>query len=64
MTMLSAESPRFLRIDEAAGIAGVSVLTLRKWMKPGRLRYSQPGGPRTPVRIPAEELERTLNQYV
>ena len=47
---------RFLSIDEAAALLGVSARTVRRRLKDGSLRKAALGG--RAVRIPARELDR------
>ena len=47
---------RFLTIDEAAALMGVSTRTIRRRLKDGSLRKALLGG--RAVRIPASELNR------
>ena len=47
---------RFLTIDEAAALLGVSTRTIRRRLKDGSLRKALLGG--RAVRIPASELNR------
>jgi molybdopterin-binding protein len=48
-----------IRIGAAAQALGVSVDTLRRWERDGRIRFEREGGRRV---LPAEELARVLRE--
>lgn len=50
-----------VRIPEAARRIGVSPRTVQRWVRAGRLRAVQPGGPGTAKVIPVAELRRLLD---
>ena len=51
-----------LNIDELSAKSGLSLSTLRRRLREGKLPYLQPGGPRTRVLFPADILDRLVNQ--
>jgi hypothetical protein len=54
---MDAEEPRFLTPDEFAAQSGLSIATVRRYLKARRLPMAQPGGPRCRVVIPTWALE-------
>jgi excisionase family DNA binding protein len=54
--------PRFVSVAEAAISLGVTVNTIRRWVRDGRLQATQPGGEQGVLRIPAAELERLADR--
>jgi excisionase family DNA binding protein len=51
----------YLTYDELHVKTGLSLSTLRRRVKEGRLPFFQPGGPRTRVVFPADVIERLLS---
>ena len=53
---------RAYRVDETAEMVGVSVSTIRNWIRDGRLRALRPAGPGAgrAVLVPAAEIARLL----
>jgi excisionase family DNA binding protein len=49
-----------LTLRETAAILHFSERTVRRLIADGRLRAVQPAGPRGPIRIPRDELERLV----
>lgn len=54
--MQDATPPQFLRLQEYARLASVSLATVRRRVQDGSLPAWQPGGHRTAVRIPVAAL--------
>jgi excisionase family DNA binding protein len=54
----NTDVPRFLSVSEVALSLGVSINTVRRWVKDGHLQAAQPGGEQGVLRIPDAELER------
>jgi excisionase family DNA binding protein len=54
---------RAYRVDETAEMVGVSVKTVRAWIRDGRLAAVWPSGrgPNRPVLVPASEIARLLD---
>lgn len=59
--MMQVEQERYLSTQEAAGTALVTVHTLRRWVKEGKLTARRVPGTRK-LLIPASELYRLLDQ--
>ena len=49
---------RWLTVTEVADHFRVDADTVRRWIKAGRLKGAQLGGPRTSFRIPRDEVDR------
>jgi excisionase family DNA binding protein len=54
------ETERLLTVKEVAERVGVTIATVRRWIKDGRLRGNMPGGQKAGYRIPASDVERVL----
>src|ERR1700676_619988 len=52
--------PKYLNYEELRDQTGLSLSTLRRLVKAGRLPFFQPGGPRTRIIFPADVIERAL----
>ncbi len=48
---------RYLSPQEFSRLSGLSLATVHRYLKKGRLPYRQPGGPRSRILIPAVALE-------
>ena len=55
-------APKFLSVSEVALSLGVSINTVRRWVRDGHLQAAQPGGEQGVLRIPAAELERLADR--
>jgi excisionase family DNA binding protein len=49
---------QWITVTELSTRVGVSVSTLRRWVRGGRLPAIQPGGPRGKLLFPADVVER------
>jgi excisionase family DNA binding protein len=49
-----------LTVKDVAERFGVTVPTVRRWIKDGRIQGRMPGGQKAGYRIPASEVERLL----
>jgi excisionase family DNA binding protein len=56
----SVEALRCVAIEELSGLLGVSVPTLRRWIRDGKLPARQPGGPGTRLLFPLAQISRLL----
>jgi excisionase family DNA binding protein len=56
------KSSRFLSIAEFARLARLSISTIRRYMKAGKLPYVQIGGPRSRVLFAADVLDHFVSQ--
>jgi len=54
------QAERFMTVKDAAERLGVTVNTVRRWVKDGRLRGHMPGGQKSGYRIPESDVERLL----
>jgi excisionase family DNA binding protein len=54
------QAERFMTVKDAAERLGVTVNTVRRWVKDGRLRGNMPGGQKAGYRIPESDVERLL----
>lgn len=52
-------SKRFLSPKELCELSGLSLATIHRYLKKGKLPYRQPAGPRGRILIPAEALTIT-----
>jgi excisionase family DNA binding protein len=53
-------APAYLTYEELSARTGISVSTLRRRVKDGKLPYFQPGGRRTRLVFPVDVVERLL----
>jgi hypothetical protein len=51
-----SDSPQFLTVDQFAAQSGMSVATIRRYIRTGKLECLQPGGFRCRVAIPRTAL--------
>jgi excisionase family DNA binding protein len=54
------EALRCVTIEELSCLLGVSVPTLRRWIRDGKLNARQPGGPGTRLLFPLAQISRLL----
>jgi excisionase family DNA binding protein len=62
VVMATTHAPRFLSVSEAAIQLGVSVPTLRRWIRNGYVTAAQPAGEQGVLRIPEAELDRLAEE--
>lgn len=55
---------QYMTVDQAAERLGAKPSTVREWIKRGELEGSKIGGDKLGYRIPAEAVERRLEQGV
>jgi len=51
------DARRYLSVEEFARYSGLSLATVRRYLKSGKLPYRQPAGPRSRVLIPLDALD-------
>jgi excisionase family DNA binding protein len=57
--LVESDTPKLLRVDQVARRLGCSQQTVRRRISTGELAAVRLGnGPKAPVRVPADELER------
>lgn len=54
-------SKQFLSPHEYGRLAGLSIATVRRYLKGGRLPFAQPGGPRGRILIPLAAVTLTVS---
>lgn len=54
------QTEHLLTVKDVAARFGVTIATVRRWIKDGRLRARMPGGQKAGYRIPESEVERLL----
>jgi hypothetical protein len=52
----ATRAKRFLSPQEFSGLSGLSLATVHRYLKRGKLPFRQPGGPRGRILIPADAL--------
>jgi hypothetical protein len=53
----AAPAPRYLSPQQFSGLSGLSLATVHRYLRNGRLPYQQPAGRRGRLLIPADALE-------
>ncbi|WP_390623320.1 helix-turn-helix domain-containing protein [Blastopirellula sediminis] len=61
MSDFSDEAAQLLSIQELSDRSGVSVVTLRRWVKSGAISYFQPGGKNGRLLFPADAIQASAS---
>lgn len=54
------EQPDYIFVEEFVERSGLSLVTVRRYIRDGKIPYIQPGGPRSRILIPRDVLEAYL----